>query len=99
MIGHDDIIGITGTICLIVAYYLTTYQLSSNLILIDSLNVYGSFAVGYNCIYKGTYPPVILEIVWFIIGTISLVKNIINPPDNNDCKTKLVTTHNNYQTV
>ena len=76
MISHDDIIGTTGTICLILAYAITTNKLSENLIMIDILNIYGSFAVGYNCFYKKNYPPLVLEIVWFTIGVVSLIKHI-----------------------
>ena len=75
MLPIDDIIGISGTFFLILAYLVTTYKWTDNIILIDFLNLYGSFAVGFNCIYKKTYPPLILEVVWFVIALISLIKN------------------------
>ena len=108
MLASDDIIGISGTFFLILAYIITTYKLVKNPIIIDIFNLYGSFAVGYNCIYKQTYPPLVLEVVWFAIATVSLGKNIYslyiykNKNKTNDLS-KLITINNNgdgnYQTI
>ena len=77
MLEYDDIIGITGTITLILAYYLNVSKVLENRpILIDFLNIYGSFGVGFNCIIKKTYPPLVLEIAWIIIAFGSLIRNI-----------------------
>lgn len=76
-ISHDDIIGTTGTISLLSAYAILTNKLIENVIVIDILNIYGSIAVGYNCVYKKTYPPLVLELAWLIIASISLFKNIL----------------------
>ncbi len=74
--SSDDFIGISGANCLILAYVFTTYQFVKCEILIDLLNLYGSFAIGYNCAYKKALPPLILEMVWFTIAFCSLIKNI-----------------------
>ena len=75
MLESDDLVGLSGTVFLIVAYIATTQKLIKNLAIIDILNMYGSFAVGYNCAYKETYPPLILECVWFCVAVASLYKN------------------------
>lgn len=75
-IQHDDIIGLTGTICLLSAYGCSTHKLIKNQTLIDKMNIYGSLAVGYNCWRKKTYPPMLLEGAWFGIALASLIKHI-----------------------
>ena len=97
MLQIADIIGIIGTITLIYAYTITTYPifyLSKKQIIIDLLNIFGSFTVGYNCIYYNNYPPLILEIFWFIIATISFIKHIYikfkKPKENKILNNKFV---------
>ena len=52
MLELYDYIGLSGAFFLISAYFITTYKLSKNIILIDIFNLYGSGAVGYNCFLK-----------------------------------------------
>ena len=73
---HDDIIGVSGTICLLSAYGSTTNNLIENKKIIDIMNMYGALAVGYNCWCKKSYPPMILETAWFGIAFTSLIKKI-----------------------
>lgn len=75
-LSHDDLIGATGTITLLTAYALTTHELVQEQIIIDSMNMYGALAVGYNCWCKRTFPPLALEIAWFTIASVSFVKNV-----------------------
>ena len=75
-IQHDDVIGFTGTITLLTAYGITTHNLIKNKKIIDIMNIYGAWAVGYNCWRKKIYPPLILEGAWFSIAVASLIKKI-----------------------
>jgi hypothetical protein len=82
MITFSDIFGTTGTVTLIGAYIMTTYDQFGvkNLLIIDLLNIYGSFALSYDCLVKKTYPPLLLESVWFIISTTSLIRRVYHRP-------------------
>ena len=75
---YDDWIGLTGTLTLSIAYFMTTngYKKYEHLLCQDLLNIYGSFSVGFNCIIKKTYPPLLLEILWLIVAYKSLYTNI-----------------------
>ena len=103
MLELYDYIGLSGAFFLISAYFITTYKLSKNIILIDIFNLYGSGAVGYNCFLKNTYSGLILEFVWFIIALISLLKNVImyiSDSYKDVEKTCILTNNiNNYQTL
>ena len=103
MLELYDYIGLSGAFFLISAYFITTYKLSKNIILIDIFNLYGSGAVGYNCFLKNTYSGLILEFVWFIIALISLLKNVImyiSDSYKDVEKTRILTNNiNNYQTL
>ena len=103
MLELYDYIGLSGAFFLISAYFITTYKLSKNIILIDIFNLYGSGAVGYNCFLKNTYSGLIVEFVWFIIALISLLKNVImyiSDSYKDVEKTHILTNNiNNYQTL
>ena len=85
IITYDDWIGFTGTITLITAYICSSINLHDAPKTIDLFNIYGSVAVGFNCIIKKTYPPLLLEILWLIVALKSLHYNIYNnhKPINN----------------
>lgn len=67
--------GWTGTVLIVLAYYLVsnqkldpvgrTYQL---------LNLVGSVGVGVTVFYQKAWPAVALEVVWSIIAIIALMK-------------------------
>ena len=75
-VKKDDIFGITGSMSLLTAYGISTNQLCDNLLIIDLLNLYGSAGVGYNCYCKKAIPPLILELSWFSIAGLSLLKHL-----------------------
>ena len=74
---YDDWIGFTGTISLTSAYFMSNngYNKYKELLWQDFLNIYGSLSVGFNCIIKKTYPPLLLEILWLFVAFQSLYKN------------------------
>ena len=69
------IYGWTGTITVVIAYGLTSFD-SDEYLLIDCLNLYGSLSIGYTCYRSRVWQAVILEAVWFGIASVSLVRNL-----------------------
>ena len=72
-----DIYGWSGSLSVISAYTLTTFD-SDEILLIDSLNLYGSLAIGIMCYRARVWQATLLEIAWFGVGTYSLIKNIMD---------------------
>jgi len=71
-----ELCGWLGSLSIIVAYACITLD-SDRLLLIDSMNLYGSFSVGYICYKKKVWQAMSLEVIWFGISTYSLINNII----------------------
>lgn len=71
-----DIIGWTGSISVLSAYILLISKVDIDPIALDTLNIYGSGAVGYICYLKKAWQPLFLNISWFIAGGISIVTNL-----------------------
>jgi hypothetical protein len=69
------IYGWTGTITVVLAYGLTSFD-SEEYLLIDILNLYGSLSIGYTCYRSRVWQAFVCEIIWFSIGIYSLIKNI-----------------------
>ena len=55
-----------------------TFDDYDRLLLIDSMNLFGSFSVGYICYIKKVWQAMLLEVIWFGIATYSFINNIIN---------------------
>ncbi len=79
-----ELYGWSGSISVIVAYSLITID-SENYLLIDILNLYGSLAIGIMCYRASVWQATILEIAWFLVGTYSLIKNIIEEKNTTNC--------------
>jgi len=73
-----DIYGWTGTISVIIAYALTSFEVEQD-ILIDILNIYGAFSIGYITFLAKVWQAFACEVIWLMIGLYSLVKNCIEP--------------------
>jgi hypothetical protein len=69
-----DVYGWTGSISVITAYALTTFKIDQ-LLLIDILNLYGSLAIGYICYRGKVWQAVVCEIIWFGVGSYSIIKH------------------------
>jgi hypothetical protein len=69
-----DVYGWTGSISVIIAYALTTFKIDQ-LLLIDILNLYGSLAIGYICYRGKVWQAVVCEIIWFGVGSYSIIKH------------------------
>jgi hypothetical protein len=81
--SYDDLIGSSGTICLLSAYGCTTYNIIENKKILDIMNMYGALAVGFNCWCKKTYPPLVLETAWFGIAFSSFIHSYYRYDSNN----------------
>lgn len=66
----------TGTFSVIIAYFMTSFEIEEYII-IDCLNIYGSFSIGYTCYRSKLWPPMTCEVVWFIIGIISFIRHCL----------------------
>ena len=72
-----ELCGWLGSLSIIVAYACTTLNYD-RLLLIDSMNLYGSLSVGYLCYLKKAWQGMALEVVWFGIASYSFINHMIN---------------------
>ena len=72
-----SIFGWTGTISVVCAYGLTSFK-SDKYLLIDILNLYGSFSLGWICYRSKVWQALVCEMTWLLIGIYSLIKNILD---------------------
>lgn len=64
-----DIIGWIGSIEVILAYGLNSYQkLNSDSLTFQVLNVTGAFFLIINTIYYGAFPSAFINVVWVLIA-------------------------------
>ncbi len=72
-----DIIGWIGSIEVILAYGLNSYQkIRSNSLLYQMLNLTGGIFLIINTVYYGAYPSTAINIVWVVIATIAIASLI-----------------------
>ena len=76
-----NIYGWSGSISVISAYGLTSFD-SDKLVLIDCLNLYGSLSIGIMCYRAKVWQATILEIAWFIVGSYSMIQNMIDDEEH-----------------
>lgn len=65
----------TGPISLVIAYFLKTYQINEDVILLGILNLYGASLIGYSSYLKQNYPTILLEVFWGGISIGSFFKS------------------------
>lgn len=72
---YSQAFGWYGTIAIIVAYYMTSFGiLDVQSIAYQLLNITGALWIVVISYIKSAYQPMILNLVWFIIGLIALLK-------------------------
>jgi len=71
-----EVFGWLGSLSIITAYLCITLE-TGNPLFIDSMNLYGSFSVGYLCYLKKAWQGMSLEVVWFGIASYSFTNHII----------------------
>ncbi|MGV1005506.1 MAG: CBU_0592 family membrane protein [Candidatus Nanopelagicales bacterium] len=70
------IVGWTGTILLLGAYaLLTARKLSASGAVYQSLNLIGGLALMVNTAYYSAWPSAVLNLVWFGIGLVGLIRS------------------------
>ena len=72
-----EVCGWLGSLSIITAYICITLK-SGNPLFIDSMNLYGSFSVGYLCYLKKAWQGMSLEVVWFGISSYSFINHMID---------------------
>lgn len=73
-----ETIGWIGMVMILTAYALVNFHiLSVDSITYQLLNIIGSFGIILVSYLRRNYQPMVLNIVWIIIGVISLVKIFI----------------------
>jgi hypothetical protein len=71
-----DILGWIGSVEVIAAYGLNSYQkLASDSNVFQFLNLTGAIFLIVNTIYYGAYPSTFINIVWVIIAAVALLRN------------------------
>lgn len=73
-----EVVGWLGAFAILLAYALNSFEL----ILPDSttyqgLNFVGALGIVYNAAKAKNYPPMILNLIWAIIGLVALAKILI----------------------
>jgi len=70
-----DIMGWVGSVEVILAYGLNSYQkIKSDSVVFQLLNLTGAAFLIVNTIYYGAYPSTVINIVWVVIAIVALVK-------------------------
>ena len=75
-----EIIGWTGTVLVLLAYYLVTRdKIEGEDKIYLLMNLFGAICLGVNVFYWKSWPSFGLQIVWGLIAVISLVRGIRKP--------------------
>ncbi|HCW06902.1 MAG TPA: hypothetical protein DGG95_06015 [Cytophagales bacterium] len=70
-----DVIGWIGSIEVIIAYGLNSYQkLKSDSPLFQVLNFSGGIFLIINTVYYSAYPSAIINVVWVIIASVAMIQ-------------------------
>lgn len=70
-----QITGWTGTLLIVLAYFLVTYKkLESSGKIYALMNLFGAIGIGINVYFHQAWPAVIMELVWALIAVSSLIK-------------------------
>jgi hypothetical protein len=71
-----DILGWIGSVEVIIAYGLNSYQkLNSDSNVFQFLNLTGAIFLIVNTVYYGAYPSTFINIVWVVIAAVALIRN------------------------
>lgn len=74
-----DLLGWTGSIMLVSAYWLNSKnRISAQTVLYQLLNIAGSLLLMINTVYYGAYPSSSVNIVWLLIGLIHITTILKN---------------------
>lgn len=84
MANFINIIGWTGTVLMIIAFFLvSTDRVKSNYVSYQLMNLFGAAFLGIYVFCQRAWPALIFEIIWVLIAIYAMIKNS-NPMDIND---------------
>lgn len=70
-----DIVGWTGIVLILLAYFLVSYKfVLGDSLVYQLINLVGCFGTFYNAYFKKSKPLMTLQIVWGLIALISIVR-------------------------
>jgi hypothetical protein len=70
-----DVLGWIGSIEVILAYGLNSYQkIKSDSLLFQLLNLTGGIFLIINTIYYGAFPSTFINVVWVVIATLAITR-------------------------
>jgi hypothetical protein len=73
-----DIIGWIGSVEVIAAYGLNSYQkIKSDSLLFQLLNLTGGIFLIINTVYYAAYPSTFINVVWVVIASVAIVQIFI----------------------
>jgi len=75
-----DILGWIGSVAVLMAYGLNSYQkLKSNSIIFYLLNIVGGVFLIVYTVYKEAYANTFINIVWVVVAIPALIKVLVKP--------------------
>ncbi len=79
-----DIIGWTGSVCVLSAYFMISLnKVTARSKLYQALNIAGSILLIVNTFFYSAYPSTFVNIVWLLIAIFAII-NIFRSKNNND---------------
>jgi hypothetical protein len=79
-----DIIGWTGSICVLAAYFMISlHKVTARSKIYQALNIAGSILLIVNTFFYSAYPSTFVNIVWLLIAIFALI-NIYRSRNTND---------------
>jgi len=80
-----EVIGWIGSIAVLLAYGLNSYQkIGSDSILFYGLNLAGGLLLVIYTIYKEAYPNTFINVCWVLVALIALGKVLMKTPDKKE---------------
>jgi len=70
-----DVLGWTGSGCIILAYALTLFENKKYLDYGKYLNLFGGLLIAINCYYYTAIPPFVTNLLWSVIATLTIYKS------------------------
>ena len=72
-----QVVGWIGAFLVVLAYFLVSYKkVQGNSRIYQLMNLIGAVGVAINASYQEAWPPFAIQVVWFTIAVVSLIKSI-----------------------
>ena len=76
-ISRIEVLSWIGSLIVVIAYFLSSLEITDKKYIMDILNIVGSVFLAYLLYIKKVWSSFSLEIIWIIISIISLIKNLL----------------------